>query len=98
MKEGPRLEIAGHPVFADPVGQARQAAAALYSAFAQEGLETIPVRPVVIFPGWNIRHAGEDNDVLIVNERELVEQVLNSPTVMEPRELIGASLFLERLK
>ncbi len=95
---GNSVEISGHSVFADPAGQARQAAASLYSAFARENLDTVSIQPVVVFPGWSVRHRGDDPDVFFVNERELVERITHAPAVLEPKDLIGVSLFLERLR
>jgi hypothetical protein len=93
------LTIGTHKVLADPIGQARSAARSLYQVLAAEGMETIAVRPVVVFPGWRIEPPPEDieADVWILSDRDLVTRLTESPEIMEAKDLIGVSLLFERL-
>jgi hypothetical protein len=93
------LMIGSHRILADPIGQARLAARSLYGVLADEGMETIAVRPVVVFPGWQIEPPPEDiePDVCILSDRDLVARLTESPEVLEAKDLIGVSLLFERL-
>jgi hypothetical protein len=93
------LMIGSHQVLADPIGQARNAARSLYQVLAAEDMDTIAVRPVVVFPGWRIEPPPEDieADVWILSDRDLVTRLTESPEIMEARDLIGVSLLFERL-
>ncbi len=91
-----RVEIEGNRILADPLGQARRAASALYTYLAEHELTAITVHPVVVFPGWKVR-VHQQSDVITVDERELTHRILQMPTVLEAKDLIGASLVLEKL-
>jgi hypothetical protein len=93
------LTIGSHEVLADPIGQARRAAHALYEILAAEGLDTIGVQPVVVFPGWVIGRLpeGSDTDVWVLSDADIVPRFTQSPTVMEAKDLIAVSMLLERL-
>jgi hypothetical protein len=95
---GGALCIGAHPIPADPPGQARRAAHALYEVLAASGLETVAVQPVVIIPGWKIESAetGEE-EVWILSDRDLVTRLTRQPTQLEARDLIAVSLLLEKL-
>ncbi len=97
--EGDALLIGGHKILADPVGQARSAARALYEGLAAAGMETVPVQAAVVFPGWSIKPGPEDTDeeVWILSDRDLLSRIMQEPTVLEAKDLIGVSLYLEGL-
>ena len=93
------LTISGQKVLADPLGQARRAARSLYEVLAAEGLDTVPVQPVVVFPGWQVAAPPDAvaADVWVLSDRDIVPRLTQAPTVMEARDLIAVSLLLERL-
>ena len=93
------LCIGEHAVLADPIGQARRAAHSLYDVLAAEGLDTISVQPVVVFPGWNVDPPkdGADEEVWVLSDTDIVPRLTQAPTVMEAKDLIAVSLLLERL-
>lgn len=104
QKDAGTLIIGGHEVLADPIGQARRAAASLYELLAQEGLETVAVQPAVVFPGWVIaprteggEETEDDNEVWVLSDRDIVPRLTRAPTVIEARDLIAVSLLLERI-
>lgn len=95
------ISINGHIPIGQPVLQARHAAAALYSILAGAGLDTVEVRPVVVFPLWRIK--GRENDeetqeteVWALNEIELVEKLTALPPVLEPKTVIELCTLLEK--
>lgn len=98
QKDDVSLSIGGHEVLADPLEQARRAAAGLYELLAEEGLETVPVQPVVVFPGWTVRRAPgfEDPEVLVTGDHRLEETIRKAGSPLEPRQIIAVSLALEK--
>lgn len=93
------LRIAGCGVMADPLDQARRAAAGLYEMLAAEGLDTVPVQPMVIFPGWAVDRPDTFSDpgVIITGEQSLEAEIRQGDARMEPRDVvIAVSLLLEK--
>jgi hypothetical protein len=92
------LKIAGRDVLANPLEQARRAAAGLYELLAAAGLDTVPVQPVVVFPGWTVqRPAGfADPEVLVTGDQLLEETIRGASGQMEPREMIAVSELLAK--
>ncbi len=92
------LHLAGREPLADPLGHARRSAFALYSLLATANLETIPVQPILIFPGWPLgkQPPGEERDVWVVNEQGLASELTHLPKLLEPKDLIGVCTLLER--
>lgn len=98
VRDAQTLTIGAHEILADPLGQARRAGRALYELFAAEGLDTIAVQPVLVFPGWVISPGQDpDADVWVLSETDLVPRFTQAPTVMEAKDLIAVSLLLERI-
>ena len=94
------LMVGTHAIPADPPGQARRAARALYEVLAAAGMETVPVQPVVVFPGWKIEDAPrgqEEQDVWVLGDRDIASRFSQLPTQMEAKDVIGVSLLLEKL-
>lgn len=93
------LRIGKNEVLADPLDQARRAAASLYDLLAAAGLVTVPVQPIVVFPGWTIQRPAsfKDPDVLVTGEHDLENTVREAGSPIEPKDLIAVSLVLENL-
>lgn len=98
-RDADTLCIGSQTVLADPIGQARRAAHSLYDVLAAEGLDTISVQPAVVFPGWNVEQPkdGDEEDVWLLSDADIVPRLTQAPTVLEARDLIAVSLLLERL-
>ncbi len=92
------LKIGDREVMADPMEQARRAATGLYELFALEGLDTVPVQPMVVFPGWSVEQAADftDPEVLVTGDQELEQAVRSTAIHMEPRQMIAVSELLEK--
>lgn len=92
------LRIAGREVMADPLDQARRAASGLYEMLAAEGLDTVPVQPVVVFPGWTVVRADSfsEPEVIVAGEQSLEGEIRQAAARMEPKEVIAVSLLLEK--
>ena len=93
-----RVLAGGHPVLADPLGQARRAAAALRQLLAESDLADVPVQPVVVFPGWRMgqQPPHELRDVLVVSEQTLTDEVTAAPVRLDAGTMIAVSMLLER--
>ena len=92
------LRIAGREVMADPLDQARRAATGLYEMLAAEGLDTVPVQPVVVFPGWTVDRPDSfsEPEVIVAGEQSLETEIRQAPHRMEPKDVIAVSLLLEK--
>ena len=92
------LRIGSHEVLADPLDQARRAAAGLYEMLGAKGLETVLVQPVVVFPGWTVRRPETftDPEVLVVGDQSLEEAIRGAANRLEPRDVIAVCLLLEK--
>lgn len=92
------LRIGSREILADPLDQARRAAGGLYELLGSEGLETVPVQPVVIFPGWTVQRPESfaDPEVLVVGDQSLEEAIRRTPGRLEPRQVIAVCLLLEK--
>ena len=97
--EGDDLMIGTHKILADPIGQARRAARSLYEDLAAVGMDTVPVQAAVVFPGWTIKGAREDEEeeVWVLSDRDLGPRITQKHSVLEAKDLIGVSMFLENL-
>ena len=92
------LRIAGREVMADPLDQARRAAAGLYEMLAAEGLDSVPVQPMVVFPGWTVDRPDNfsEPEVIVAGEQSLEAEIRQAAHRMEPKEVIAVSLLLEK--
>ena len=92
------VQAGGHPVLADPLGQARRAAAALRQLLAESDLADVPVQPVVVFPGWKMgqQPPAERRDVWVVSEQTLADEVTAAPVSLDAGTMIAVSVLLER--
>ncbi len=89
----------GRTALADPLGQARRSAQALYALLARENLDTVTVMPVLVFPGWKVGSLPreEERDVLVGNEDIFLECLANMPSLLEARQVIQVCSLLEKL-
>ena len=94
-----RITVGGREMLADPLGQAAQAAADLRMVLESGNLAGTGVRPVLVFPGWNVieRRAPEERGVLVVSEWTLTEEIQGVSATLEPAGMIAVSLRLEQL-
>jgi hypothetical protein len=91
------LRIGSHEVLADPLDQARRAAAGPYEILGAEGLETVPGEPVVIFPRWTVRRPETFTDPeVIVGGQSHEEAIRGAANRLDPREVIAVCLLLEK--
>jgi hypothetical protein len=99
QRDADTLVIGKHEVLADPIGQARRVAHALYELLAAEGLDTVGVQPVIVLPGWVVSPPDPalDCDVWVLSDADIVPRFTQAPTVLEAKDLIAVSMFLERL-
>lgn len=92
------VRLAGHEALADPLGQARRSSFALYGLLTAANLDTVPVQPLLAFPGWPLgkKPSGEERDVWVINEHTLEKELTGLPPVLEPKDLIGVCTVLEK--
>ena len=65
---------------------------------AAEGLDTVPVQPMVIFPGWTVERPDTftDPEVIVAGEQSLEAEIRQGEARMEPKDVIAVSLLLEK--
>jgi hypothetical protein len=99
------IMVGSHQALGNPRDQARRATMTAYKLLAEEGLETIPIQPVVIFPAWEVspRLASdeemterEETPVWIMNEAMLQDKLAALPPILEPKEVIRLCTLFDK--
>jgi hypothetical protein len=65
--DGQRIRVAGHTPDRDPLAQARRNAKTLRAILKDQSGRDIPVRPVVLFPGWWVNSNVKSPNVWVLN-------------------------------
>ena len=58
--------------------------------------KSIPVKPVVVFPGWFIETKNNTKDVWVINPKGLPAFINNSPTALSKEEMMMVSYHISR--
>lgn len=87
------LRTGGRPAFGNPLELARNTAQRLETFLCQSGVPGISATPVLVFPGWRMgqQPPEEQRDVLVANETTLAREVLERPSVLEPKDILAVS-------
>jgi len=97
MFDGERLLIQGNAPERDPIAQARAQASWLRRVLAESTGRDLPVRAVVVFPGWYIeRTAGGPRDVWVLEPKALPAFLAQEPEQLRPEDVHLASFHLSR--
>lgn len=99
------IMVGSHQALGNPRDQARRATMSAYKLLAEEGMETIPIQPVVIFPAWEVSprlaseeetNGREETPVWIMNEAMLQEKLVALTPVLEPKEVIRLCTLFDK--
>jgi len=95
--DGETLTAAGWQPGRDPVIQARAQASWLRELLKESTGKKLPVKPVVLFPGWFIEQAaGTSREVWVLNPKALPEFLKNEPIRLVADDVKLASFHLGR--
>lgn len=95
--DGETLKVGGYAPDRDPIVQALAQAAWLKRLLTESTGKVIPVRPVVLFPGWYINDSRQNKrDLWVLEPKALAIWLGNEKTVLAPDEVAMASQHLSR--
>lgn len=95
--DGRRVSALGHSPDRDPIVQAKAQANWLRQLLQEMSGREIPVRPVVLFPGWFIREpAGSKREVWVLEPKALPKWLANEETRLSTAEVASSAFNLSR--
>jgi hypothetical protein len=95
--DGETLKVGSYTPDRDPIVQAQVQATWLRRQLTESTGKVVPVRPVVLFPGWNINDSRQNKRNLWVLEPKALPGWLgNEKAVLAPDEVAMASSHLSR--
>lgn len=95
--DGETLKVGGHKPDRDPIVQALAQAAWLKRLLTESTGKAVPVKPVVLFPGWFINDSRQNkNDPWVLEPKALPKWLANERAVLEPDEVAMARSHLSR--
>lgn len=95
--DGEVLLAAGYEPDRNPVIQAKAQASWLQRLLAESTGKTLPVRPVVLFPGWFIDDSrASRKDLWVLEPKALSGFLAKEPSVVAPEDVKLASYHLSR--
>jgi len=71
LYDGEKIEVDGHLPDRDPLKQAEAEAKRVQEIIQQRTGQKVPVRPVVLYPGWFVRRRCRSPKIWVVNENHL---------------------------
>lgn len=95
--DGETLLAAGIEPDRNSVIQAKAQASWLQRLLAESTGKTLPVRPVILFPGWYIEDSrASRKDLWVLEPKALSKFLANEPSVVAPEDVALASFHLSR--
>lgn len=95
--DGETLKVGGYTPDRDPIVQALAQAAWLKRLLTESTGKAVPVRPVILFPGWFINDSRQNkNDPWVLEPKALPKWLANEKAVLAPDEVAMASQHLSR--
>lgn len=95
--DGETLRAAGWEPDRNPIAQARAQASWLRGLLAESTGKTLPVRPVVLFPGWYVKDGrGSRKDLWVLEPKALAAFLSNEPEAMSTEDVKLAAFHLSR--
>jgi len=95
--DGERLVIQGHAPDRDPVAQARAQASWLRRVLVDSTGRELPVRAVIVFPGWFVeRTPGGSRDVWVLEPKALTAFLAKEPEQLRSEDVNLATFHLSR--
>lgn len=95
--DGETLKVGGYTPDRDPIVQALAQAAWLKRLLTESTGKAVPVRPVVLFPGWYVNDSRQNKrDLWILAPMALPKWLANEKPVLAPDEVAMTSQHLSR--
>ncbi len=96
--DGERVIVGRRTPKRDPVNQVRAAASWVRDLLAESTGKTLPVRPVVVFPGWFVEPTAEarNSDVWVLNPKALPSFIEHSNGQLSESDVKLAAFHLSR--
>ena len=95
--DGETLLMAGREPDRNPVIQAKAQASWLQRLLAESTGKTLPVRPVILFPGWYIEDSrASRNDLWVLEPKALSAVLVQEQTRLSPEDVALAAFHLSR--
>lgn len=95
--DGETLLAAGLKPERNPVIQAKAQASWLKRMLEESTGKSLPVRPVILFPGWYIEDSrASRKDLWVLEPKALPKFLANAPSIMAPEDVALASFHLSR--
>jgi hypothetical protein len=95
--DGQSISITGVQLTRNPVIQAKAQARWLKDLIAQSTGRTVEVRPVVVFPGWYIKHAaGAHKEIWVLNHEALPAFIEHEREVLTSEDVNLISYHISR--
>lgn len=95
--DGERVTVGGFAPDRDPVRQAKAQARWLRELLGSSTGKSLPVRPVVLFPGWFVEQKpGTPRDVWVLNEKAFPKFLAHEPNVLALEDVKLAAFHLAR--
>jgi hypothetical protein len=94
---GQDLIVDGLSLDRDPMVQAKAQAAWLSQLIGESTGRKLPVRPVILFPGWFVEQSkGSTREVWALNPKALPDFLAHEPKILAPEDVKLASYHLSR--
>ncbi|MFA7267729.1 MAG: nuclease-related domain-containing protein [Sterolibacterium sp.] len=95
--DGESLLAAGQGPDRNPVIQAKAQASWLQRLLAESTGKPLPVRPVILFPGWYVEDSrASRKDLWVLEPKALPKFLANAPSIVAPEDVTLASFHLSR--
>lgn len=95
--DGETLKVGSYTPDRDPIVQAQVQATWLRRLLTESTGKVVPVRPVVLFPGWYINDSRQNKrDLWVLKPKALPGWLGNEKAVLAPDEVAMASSHLSR--
>lgn len=95
--DGEQVQAAGHAATSDPIVQAKAQASWIRRLVEETAGRRVPVRPVVVFPGWFVRTGpGGNRDVWVLEPKALPGFLEHEEARMTPEDVKLVSYHVSR--
>jgi hypothetical protein len=93
--DGEKLNVNGYELDRDPIAQAKAQASWLREVISESTSQKMPIRPVIVFPGWFIEQSkGSTRDLWVLNPKALPDFLDHERPVLTREQVALASTHL----
>lgn len=94
--DGAQITVAGKPLKNDPISQVKAGSYWLQELLKESTGRDLPVRGVVLFPGWYIRSRVTRPSIWVLNPKALPTYLKNEATKLRTEDVFMASFHLSK--